>query len=101
MVQRNDESELIAMVDIRDKSELGMEAFEGVPFFNSIEDLMNSGLQFDVVNISVQTGLHSDQAPIALSHSHHVVCENRWACLRMVVKVLSIRHYNIQNKCFV
>ncbi|MCC7453894.1 MAG: Gfo/Idh/MocA family oxidoreductase [Crocinitomix sp.] len=46
MVQRNDESELIAMVDIRDKSELGMEAFEGVPFFNSIEDLINSGLKF-------------------------------------------------------
>lgn len=75
MVQRNEESELIAMVDVRPKSELGMEDFEGVPFFNSIEELMASGLKYDVVNVCSPNGLHSDQAKIALAHGHHVVCE--------------------------
>lgn len=75
MVQRNEESELIAMVDIRDKSELGMEDFEGVPFFNSIEDLLASGLQYDVVNICTPNGLHAEQAKLALESNNHVVCE--------------------------
>lgn len=75
MVQRNDESELIAMVDIKPKSELGMEAFESVPFFDSIEALLASDLVFDVVNICTPNGLHSDQAKKALEARHHVVCE--------------------------
>jgi len=76
MVQRNEESELIAMVDIRPKEELGgMESFEGVPFFNSIEALLASDLEYDVVNICTPNGLHSDQAKMALENSHHVVCE--------------------------
>lgn len=75
MIQRNEESELIAMVDIRPKAELGMEDFEGVPFFNSIEELMTSGLVYDVVNICSPNGLHSGQAKIALENGHHVVCE--------------------------
>lgn len=75
MVQRNDESELIAMVDTRPKSELGMEDFEGVPFFNSIEELLASDLSFDVVNICTPNGLHAAQAKAALEKNHHVVCE--------------------------
>ena len=75
MVQRNDESELIAMVDIRPKSELGMEAFEGVPFFNSVEELLASDLAYDVVNICTPNGLHAAQAKAALEKNHHVVCE--------------------------
>ncbi len=75
MVQRNEESELIAMVDIRDKSELGMDDFKDIPFFHSIEELIASDLDYDVVNICTPNGLHSDQAKLALEHSHHVVCE--------------------------
>tara|TARA_B110000046_G_C13007276_1_gene404911 strand:+ start:1079 stop:2119 length:1041 start_codon:yes stop_codon:yes gene_type:complete len=75
MVQRNDESELIALVDVRAKSDLGLENFEGVPFFNSIQELMDSDLEYDVVNICTPNGLHSDQAKIALENGNHVVCE--------------------------
>ena len=75
MVQRNDESELIALVDVRAKSDLGLENFEGVPFFNSIQELMDSDLEYDVVSICTPNGLHSDQAKIALENGNHVVCE--------------------------
>jgi predicted dehydrogenase len=74
MVQRNEESELVALVDIRPEEELGLADFD-VPFFNSIEELMASGLEYDVVNICSPNGLHSDQAKMALEHGHHVVCE--------------------------
>lgn len=75
MVQRNEESELIALVDVRPKEECGLEDFEGVPFFNSINELLASDLSYDVVNICTPNGLHAEQAKAALEKNHHVVCE--------------------------
>lgn len=75
MIQRNPEAELVGLVDVHQKSELGLEAFEGVPFFHSIEELLNSDIAMDVVNICTPNGLHSDQATAALQAGHHVVCE--------------------------
>src|SRR5690606_36523481 len=57
------------------KSTLGMEAFENIPFFSSIEEMLNSGLSFDVVNICTPNGVHSDQAILALDKNKHIVVE--------------------------
>ena len=47
MVSRDDESELIAMVDIRSAKECEAEKFN-VPFFNSIDELLsNKEINFD------------------------------------------------------
>src|SRR5688500_10048091 len=75
MIRRNDESELVAMVDTRPKSECAMEDFEGVPFFQSIEELLASKLEYDVVNICTPNGVHAEQSIKALQAGHHVVCE--------------------------
>ena len=74
MITRNDESELIAMCDIRSAKECDAEKFN-VPFFNSIEELLASGLDFDVVNICTPNGLHASQSIAALEAKKHVVCE--------------------------
>lgn len=74
MVMRNDESELVALCDIKKEEELGLEGFR-VPFFSSIEELLASDLSFDVVNICSPNGLHSEQASLALDAGKHVVCE--------------------------
>ena len=74
MVMRNDESELVAMCDIKKEEELGLENFD-VPFFSSVEELLASNLAFDVVNICSPNGLHSEQASLALDAGKHVVCE--------------------------
>jgi len=75
MVSNNPESELIALCDIKPKSELALENFEGVPFFNSIEELLAANLDFDVANICTPNGLHSDQAIAALDNKKHIVVE--------------------------
>ena len=75
MVSNNPESELIALCDIRPKSELALENFEDVPFFNSIEELLAANLDFDVANICTPNGLHSDQAIAALDNKKHIVVE--------------------------
>ncbi|MDG1346685.1 MAG: Gfo/Idh/MocA family oxidoreductase [Crocinitomicaceae bacterium] len=74
MIRREEEAELIAMVDSRTKEECGAEGFE-VPFFSSVEELVASGLDFDVVNICTPNGLHASQSIIALEAHKHVVCE--------------------------
>ena len=74
MISREEEGQLVAMVDVRSKEECGAESFD-VPFFNSIEELLASGVAFDVVNICTPNGLHANQSLIALEAKKHVVCE--------------------------
>ena len=74
MIRREPESELIAMVDVRSKEECGAEDYD-IPFFNSIEDLLASGIEFDVANICTPNGLHASQSLLLLDALKHVVCE--------------------------
>lgn len=74
MIRRDEESELVAMVDVRSVEECDAVNFE-VPFFKTVEELLNSGLEFDVVNICTPNGLHAEQSLKALEAKKHVVCE--------------------------
>lgn len=74
MIQRNEEAELIALCDIKDKEELGLDGFD-VPFYSSIEELLEAVPEADVINICTPNGLHAEQSIMALNAKHHVVCE--------------------------
>ncbi|MGM9759896.1 MAG: Gfo/Idh/MocA family protein [Parabacteroides sp.] len=78
MVCRDEEAELVALCDIRPQAELGIEAYP-VPFFSRIEELLHSGLEFDVINICVPNGLHARLAVQALESGYHVVIEKPMA----------------------
>ena len=94
MIRREEEAELVALVDIRSQKECDAESFD-VPFFNSIEELLNSELAIDVVNICTPNGLHSEQALMALQKKMHVVCEKpmglkKDACEKIIFKALQV-----------
>ncbi|MFT6923663.1 MAG: UDP-N-acetyl-2-amino-2-deoxyglucuronate dehydrogenase [Crocinitomicaceae bacterium] len=74
MIRREEESELVAMVDVRSKEECDAGHFD-VPFFKTVDELINSGVEFDVVNICTPNGLHAEQSLKALDANKHVVCE--------------------------
>lgn len=74
MVRRDPEAELVAMVDVRSMAECATEDF-AVPFFQTMEELLASGLELDVVNICTPNGLHAEQALKALEAKKHVVVE--------------------------
>lgn len=74
MISQNEAAELVALVDIRRQSDLGIDNFE-VPFFSSLEDLLASNIAVDVINIAVPNGLHAPLALLALSLGKHVVIE--------------------------
>ncbi|MCQ2219128.1 MAG: Gfo/Idh/MocA family oxidoreductase [Paludibacteraceae bacterium] len=74
MIRRNPDSELVAVCDILSKEELGLTDLE-VPLFRSIDELLDSGLEIDVVNICTPNGFHAEYAIKALESHHHVVLE--------------------------
>lgn len=74
MILRNNDAELVAICDIRNESELNLSDFP-VPFFDSVEAMLNSGLDFDVVNICTPNGLHALHSRLALEKQKHIVCE--------------------------
>jgi len=69
IIQQNPKAELVAVCDTIQNSDYS------VPFFNSLEDLLESQIDIDVVNICTPNGLHANQAITALQHNKHVVIE--------------------------
>ena len=74
MITREEDAELVALVDIRSAEECDAVHFN-VPFFKTVEELLASGLDFDVVNVCTPNGLHAEQSIAALEAKKHVVCE--------------------------
>ena len=74
MIRRNEEAELIALVDILPKEELGAADYSE-PFYTSIDDLLAANHAFDVACICTPNGLHAEQSIKLLSVNKHVVCE--------------------------
>ena len=94
MISREEDAELVALVDVRSKEECGAEAFD-VPFFNSMEDLLSSGLEIDVVNVCTPNGLHAAQSVLALENKMNVVCEKPMGlskdnCEKVIFKALQM-----------
>ena len=77
MISREDGAELVALCDIKSKEALGITT--DVPFFNTIEGLIDSKIDFDVLNICTPNGLHAEMAISAIKSGHHVVIEKPMA----------------------
>ena len=94
MISRNPEAELVALCDIKPKESLNIDSFD-VPFYKSIEELLDSTPNADVVTICTPNGLHAEQSIKALSAKHHVVCEKpmgltKNSCETMIFKALQM-----------
>src|SRR5205823_3274884 len=66
-----------------------------IPFFNSIENLFNSGIDFDVLNICTPNGLHAEHALKALENKKHIVIEKPMAlkvadCEKIILKAQQV-----------
>lgn len=94
LIQGNAECELVAMMDILPKNELkNMETFSDASFFNSLDEMLNSDLDIDVVNIASPNGFHEEQALKVLMAGKHVVIEKPMAltkagCEKIIFKAL-------------
>lgn len=78
MVSRNTESELVALIDVKEQDKLGVEKYN-VPFFSSLEAYLATNPDVDVINIASPNGFHARQALDALNARKHVVIEKPMA----------------------
>lgn len=75
MICRNEEAELVAFVDTKPKENLGLYEFNNAIYFSSIDELLSSNLDFDVVNIATPNGFHAEHSLKVLEAGKHVVIE--------------------------
>ena len=82
MVLRNPDAELVAVCDIRSAEECKI-AYTDVPFYSSIDALLEAEKNLDVLNICTPNGLHAEMALKALDCGLHVVVEKPMALTRV------------------
>ena len=78
MILRNGDAELAAVCDIRTADECKV-SDSGIPFYRSIDELLEKVNNIDVLNICTPNGLHADMALKALDKGLHVVIEKPMA----------------------
>jgi len=93
MIERHHEAELAAVCDIRKAAEVGYTS--DVPYFQTVDQLFGSGLDFDVVCICSPNGLHAEHALASLQLGRHVVIEKPMAltkndCEKVVFSALNM-----------
>lgn len=99
MILRNDEAELVGLVDIAKPETLKIDHFDA-PFFHTMEELLANVPDIDVINVCTPNGLHASQALIALNARKHVVCEkpmglSKANCEEVIYKALQVNRHVI------
>jgi len=78
MIESNSNACVSAVCDILPAKEVGWEN-GSIPYFSSIEAMLNSKVDIDVVNICTPNGFHATQTLLALEARKHVVVEKPMA----------------------
>ncbi|MGZ3920501.1 MAG: Gfo/Idh/MocA family protein, partial [Bacteroidia bacterium] len=78
MIRRNPECELVAVCDVMGKEKLALENLQE-KFYTSVDELLKSHPEVEVVNICTPNGLHCEHALKALDQNKHVVVEKPMA----------------------
>lgn len=99
MVTRNEESELVALIDVKDKASLGIESYD-VPFFTSLEEFLSSGIEVDLINVASPNGFHAEQGMQVLEASCHLVIEKPMALTKLDAEKLIFKGLQKHKQVF-
>jgi predicted dehydrogenase len=97
MIVRNAECQLVAICDIENSNE-SLTSRYAVPFFSSLDELLNSNIDFDVAVICTPNGLHAEHSIRFLEARKHVVIEKPMAltkadCEKIIFKALQVHKF--------
>lgn len=99
MIRREEEAELVALVDVRTAEECGATDFN-VPFFSTIEELLASGIEFHVANVCTPNGFHAEQSMAILEAKRHVVCEKPMALAKKDCEDIIFKSLQVSKQVF-
>ena len=99
MISRNENSELVALVDIKPKFELQIDSLN-VPLFSSLDDLFQSEIDVDVVNIATPNGFHAENALFSLENNKHIVIEKPMALNKLDAEKIIFKALQVHKHVF-
>ncbi len=99
MIRRNPEAELVAVCDILPKEEIGLENISE-PYFLSYYELLDAGLDIDVINICTPNGYHAEYAIKALERRYHVVIEKPIALTKLDAETILFKSLEMSRNVF-
>lgn len=99
MIRRDPNSELVAVCDILPKEQIGLTELE-VPFFSSVDEFLNSGIQADVVNICTPNVFHAEYAIKCLEKRFHVVVEKPIALTKLDAEKMLFKSLEVSRHVF-
>ncbi len=74
VISKNNDAELTALIDTNSFEQFNLHQYKQ-PFFSSLNDFLQSGIETDVINIATPNGLHAAHAVACLNAGKHVVIE--------------------------
>lgn len=99
MISRNPECELVALSDSKSKEELGIEAYQ-VPFFSSLDEMLTSTPDIDVICVCTPNGFHSEHSIAALKANKHIVCEKPMALTKADCEKIIFQSLQVSKQVF-
>ncbi|MCF6279973.1 MAG: Gfo/Idh/MocA family oxidoreductase [Flavobacteriaceae bacterium] len=99
MISRNNNAELVALIDIKPKKELNITQYD-IPFYNNLEDFLSSDVSTDVITIATPNGLHASQAIQVLEANNHVVIEKPMALSKADAEAVIFKALNVSKQIF-
>lgn len=100
MIRRNDECELVGLVDAKPREELGLDNYSDTAFYHSIDELLSADPDIDVVNIASPNGFHATQAIQCLEAGKHVVVEKPLSLTRQDAEKVIFKALNVHRHLF-
>lgn len=101
MIARHPEAKLAALVDIKEKKDLGLVQAD-VPFFSSLNSFLESDVaaDVDVVSIATPNGYHAQQALEVLDAKKHVIIEKPMALTKQDAEKVIFKALHVQRQVF-
>ncbi len=100
MITRNPNCELVALVDVKNKSELNLENYNNTPFFKSFDEYLLNNLKTDVICIATPNGFHAEYAIKALDSKRHVVIEKPMALTKVDAEKVIFKGLEVSKQIF-
>jgi predicted dehydrogenase len=99
MVRRNDATNLIAVCDVLNPSDIGLSELD-VPFYTNHEEMLAAHPEIEVVNVCSPNGFHAEHAMAALNAGKHVVCEKPMALHKLDCEALIYKALQMHRQVF-
>ncbi len=101
MISRNPEATLVAIADIRSPENLDIEnSYADIPFFYSLDQMLEEIPEIEVVVISTPNGLHATHALKCLNAYKHVVIEKPLALSKADAEKLISKALHVNRNVF-